>query len=112
MSIEINLQEWQTTSFATHKQLAGLVLPEDDATQSLLEALSKSEKLVFSQLRKGVVLEASSYVGRIVIGDLQITIHPKIKMLPLLHLLQYVYELRKLDLFSFSSFNTDRKSVV
>lgn len=57
MSIDIGLREWQKTSFATHKQLAGMALPEDDATQMLAQRLSESEKLIVSQLRKGVVLD-------------------------------------------------------
>ena len=110
MSIDIGLREWQKTSFATHKQLAGMALPEDDATQMLAQRLSESEKLIVSQLRKGVVLESSSYVGRIVLGDLRITIRPKVKMLPLLHLLRYAYGLRQLDLFALASFDTESLS--
>ena len=88
MSIHIDLQEWQQTSFETHKQLIGVELSEDDTTQTLIQALSASEKLKILQLRKGVSLETSSYVGKIALDDLQITIRPKIKTLPLLHLLQ------------------------
>jgi len=110
MSIEINLQEWQKTSFEIHKQLASLELPEDDATQSLLQALSKSEKLIVSQLRRGVVLETTSYVGRIALGDLRVTIHPKIKMLPLLQLLRYAFGLRQLALFSDVNFDNESLS--
>src|SRR3989442_2800162 len=100
MSIPIDLPEWQKISFETHRQLVGIELPQDDATQKLVQALSESEKLIVSQLRKGISLEALSHVGRLALGDLQITIRPKIKMLPLLHLLQYTYGLRQLDLFS------------
>ncbi len=88
MSIAIDLQEWQSATPTTHTQLAGLELPGDDATQRLVQALSDSERLKVLELRRGVSLEASSYVGRIALGNLQITIRPKITMLPLLHLLQ------------------------
>src|ERR1700694_3507158 len=108
MSVPIDLKEWQSTTFITHPQLAGMVLPEDDSTQSLIEAVS--EKLIISQMRKGIVLESSSFVGRIAVGDLQITIRPKIEMLPLLHLLQYAYRLRHLDLFSATDFTSESLS--
>src|SRR5258708_26474591 len=107
MSIAIDLQEWQPASPMTHTQLAGLELPRDDATQRLVQALSDSERLKVLELRRGVSLEASSYVGRIALGDLQITIRPKITMLPLLHLLQYAYGMRQLDLFSVAGFQTE-----
>jgi len=107
MSIAIDLQEWQSATPTTHPQLAGLELPRDDATQRLVQALSDSERLKVLELRRGVSLEASSYVGRIALGELQITIRPKIKMLPLLHLLQYAYGLRQLDLLSVAGFETE-----
>ncbi len=107
MRIAIDLQEWQSATPITHTQLAGLELPRDDATQRLVQALSASERLEVLELRQGVSLEASSFVGRIALGDLQITIRPKIVMLPLLHLLQYTYGLRHLDLLSIAGFDTE-----
>jgi 5-methylcytosine-specific restriction enzyme subunit McrC len=110
MCITIDLKEWESTTFITHPQLAGKALSEDDATQALVETLSRSEKLIISQMRKGLEIEASSFVGRIAVGDLQITIRPKIEMLPLLNLLQYAYRLRHLDLFSAAGFNSESLS--
>lgn len=110
MSIQIGLQEWQKATFETHKQLAGMELPEDNSTQSLIQKLTGSEKLIVSQLRKGVILESSSYVGRIALGDLQITIQPKIKGLHLLQLLRYAFGLRQLTLFSAVDFDNEALS--
>src|SRR5260370_13104859 len=107
MSIAIDVQEWQPASPMTHTQLAGLELPGDDATERLGQALSDSERLKVLELRRGVSLEASSYVGRIALGNLQITIRPKITMLPLLHLLQYTYGMRHLDLLPVANFDTE-----
>ena len=107
MSIALDIHEWQKVSFATHTQLVGLALPEDDRTQQVIEELSESGRLKIIQYRKGLQLETASHVGRIAIGDLQITIHPKIKLLPLLRLMQYAYGLRQLDLFSAVTFDTE-----
>jgi 5-methylcytosine-specific restriction enzyme subunit McrC len=100
MSIPVDLQEWKKASYETYTQLAGAELPQDEATQRLIRVLSESGRLTTLQLRKGLSLEASSYVGRIALGDLQITIRPKIDMQRLLHLVQYTYGLRQLDLYS------------
>jgi 5-methylcytosine-specific restriction enzyme subunit McrC len=107
MSIPIDLREWQNASSSTHKQLANALLPEDNATQTLIDTLSLSGKLTITQLRRGITLETASHVGRIAVGNLDITIHPKIQMLHLLHLLQYTYGLRQLDLFSSVAFDAE-----
>lgn len=120
MSIAISLEEWQKTSFETHKYLCGLQLTDDLTTQQLISALAggsteefsarKKKRLVVTQLRQGLVLETTSFVGRISLEGLQITIRPKIKMLPLLHLLQYAYKLRQLDRFDPAAFEVESLS--
>jgi len=55
--------------------------------------------LEISELRKGLLIKSNSYVGRVEIGDLQITIRPKIEDAPFLQLLKYAYGLRDLRLF-------------
>ncbi len=107
MSIPVSLQEWQQASPVTNKLLAGVRLPQDDETQAVIQQLSASDRLNITELAKGVFVEATSYVGRIGIGDLQITIRPKIETTALLHLLQYTYGLRQLDLFSTVAANTE-----
>jgi 5-methylcytosine-specific restriction enzyme subunit McrC len=107
MNISIDLREWQKADFKTHKELAGLLLPEDAATQQMIQRLSFDGQLIVIQHYRGVSLEASSYVGRIVVGDLQITIRPKIEAVPLLQLVQYAYGFRQLKIFSPVDFNTE-----
>jgi len=107
MSISINLREWQKLSFATSEQLLGVTLPEDTLTQRIIQELSDSGRLGIIQHRRGLQLETSSYVGRITLGDVQITIRPKIDIAPLLRLLQYAYGLRRLNLFSTVTFDQE-----
>jgi len=52
------------------------------------------------ELKNGLLLRASSYVGRVSLGELQVTITPKIQSRSLLRLLRYAYGLRDLELFS------------
>lgn len=104
----INLQEWEHIPINDNdKRLVGVTLPEDAVTQELIQSLSKSERLEITELRRGITIKAHSYVGRIVIGDVQITIRPKIAMLPLLQLMQYTYGLRDLKLFAPGNFTTE-----
>jgi hypothetical protein len=48
----------------------------------------------------GVEVRASSWVGRVTLGDLTITVRSKISGLPFLNLLRYAYSLRDLAMFA------------
>jgi 5-methylcytosine-specific restriction enzyme subunit McrC len=106
MSIPLLLQEWEQASPATNKLLAGVRLQLADETQAIVQNLSEAGKLKITELAKGVAVEATSYVGRIGIGDLRITIRPKIETTALLHLLQYTYGLRQLSLFPIAHYES------
>lgn len=98
--LKIQLKEWEhITPNERGKHLAGVFLPMDAAVRDTVRALSKSDKLHISELRAGLALEATSYVGRITLGNIQITIQPKIMGTPLLRLLRYAYGLRQLESF-------------
>ena len=49
--------------------------------------------------KRGLELRATSFVGRILLGGITVTIHPKITGGPLLSLFRYAYGLRNLDLY-------------
>src|SRR6266566_4518930 len=98
-AISIHLNEW-TRIAATEPQspLVGLFLEDTVEVKSVARALSKANMLTILELREGLSIEASSYVGRITLGHMQITIHPKITGAPLVHLLRYAYGLRDLKI--------------
>jgi 5-methylcytosine-specific restriction enzyme subunit McrC len=68
--------------------------------------LSTSGRLGITELRRGIAVSASSFVGRVQVGPLRLTIKPKIDALPLLGLLRYAYGLRDLDLHADIDFST------
>ncbi|MBI4316918.1 MAG: restriction endonuclease [Chloroflexi bacterium] len=72
----------------------------DAATQKLVNDLSRTGVLEILELRDGLFIRALSYVGRIKLGNVQITVSPKIAGIHLLHLLRYAYGLRHLQYFS------------
>ncbi|GAC1640712.1 MAG: hypothetical protein NVS4B12_02330 [Ktedonobacteraceae bacterium] len=98
--LTVQLKEWEhITPGDRGKQLEGVFLPVDAAVRDTVRVLSTSDKLHISELRAGLALEATSYVGRITLGNIQITIQPKITGTPLLRLLRYAYGLRQLESF-------------
>ncbi len=94
----IVLTEWYAASPETMPELAGLELGNDKARQ-LAEALTRSGRLSVLELRRGLRIETTSFVGSLRIGPIQLSIQPKLQGMPLLSLLRYTYGLRHLDLF-------------
>jgi 5-methylcytosine-specific restriction enzyme subunit McrC len=56
--------------------------------------------LRLTELKAGLEISATSFVGRVRVGDLSITVLPKLKPISLLRLLRYAYGFRRLELIS------------
>lgn len=97
----ITLSEWERRSPDDDERLSSLVLGTE--ARQLAEDLTKAMMLDVTELRTGLSIQACSHVGKIHLGDLEITILPKLKQASLLNLLRYAYGFRKLRLFSESS---------
>ncbi len=105
MRIPVELKEWETLSPEPGSVLYGQHLDEDSAELKLAEVLSKSNVLRIVDIHnQGLSLQSFSHVGRLRLGNLSITIRPKIEGMPLLRLLRYAYGLRDLKLFSQTEF--------
>ncbi len=102
--IRVRLREWSREPARVGTFLTGVTLPEDAQAQALLQRLDAQNKLRVVEYRRGLVIEATSFVGRIRLGPLEITVEPKLAGLPLLRLLRYAYRLRHLDLFTDADF--------
>jgi 5-methylcytosine-specific restriction enzyme subunit McrC len=95
----IELLEWRSWPPPEEERRAPLHLEEDPRVQALAERLTASGMLEVQDLRQGLVLRATSYVGSLRLGNLRITVRPKLENAPLLTLLRYTYGLRDLTLF-------------
>jgi 5-methylcytosine-specific restriction enzyme subunit McrC len=95
--ISFHLKEWtHLAPTDPGSQLTGVFLEDDASVKKVVSQLSTQRMLTISELRAGLSIETTSYVGRIRLGNIQITIHPKITGAPLVHLLRYTYGLRDL----------------
>lgn len=95
---DITCQEWGTYTPAGAPSLAGRDLG-DAAARRLAADLAAAGRLKVLELRAGLQVETTSYVGTVRLGSLQLTIQPKLDGLPLVNLLRYAYGLRDLKLF-------------
>src|SRR5690348_2044615 len=102
--LQVRLREWERFPTGTGDICQDVALPEDAHTRVLVQALAQQNKLIVTEHRRGLTIEATSFVGRIRIGALDITIRPKIPSLPLMRLLRYAYGLRHLSPFAPTDF--------
>ena len=91
---EIHLSEWETCEPKRGSPLWGMNLSEG---RDVAQELNKSRQLEILELAQGVEIRASSWVGRVELGELTVTIQPKIPGAPFLQLLRYAYGLRQLS---------------
>ncbi len=109
--LAIQLKEWEHIMPGERGNLLeGVFLSMDAGVRDTVRALSTSDKLHISELREGLALEATSHVGRITLGNIQITIQPKITGTPLLRLLRYAYGLRQLESFDDAEYSHEEQA--
>ncbi|MFM2219586.1 MAG: hypothetical protein RL240_3904, partial [Planctomycetota bacterium] len=106
-SCSITLTEWQTLGPSDCLDLAGRCLDASHGTRQAADLLAKSNLLGLTELRHGLQVQAFSHVGKVRLGDLTITVHPKIKGSSLLSLIRYAYGFRRLNLIADSTHSVD-----
>jgi 5-methylcytosine-specific restriction enzyme subunit McrC len=94
--VKLVAREWTTVSPGAGSPTRGLTL-KDDAHRRVAEQLADDNRLFIRELRAGLEIETRSYVGRIALGDLTITIVPKLAPETLLGLFAYAFDMEKLD---------------
>ena len=101
-AISVCLSEWESCDPKSDEKMVNTVLKDDPSVLKIADYLNNNNNILsIKELKNGLSIESYSYVGRIQLGDLQITIRPKIKGAPFLQLLKYAYGLRNLKLEPF-----------
>lgn len=97
--LALTMLEWEHLYPDPGTRLADFSFSNDAAARRLAQQLTEQGRLGVLELVQGLSLQATSFVGSIQLGRLQVTVRPKIAGAPLLNLLRYAYNLRRLDLF-------------
>lgn len=105
--IQINIQEWKSAGPADSPQLQHLSFDGYPEARKQAEALTSADKLEIVELASGIHIQARSFVGRVSLGPLQVSIQPKLQGKQLLTLFRYAYGLRNLELLLPSVYDTD-----
>jgi len=97
----VRLSEWERREpdALDGKVLQGLDLRDDHSRRQARE-LSKQGLLDVQELRSGLSISTTSWVGRVRLGEIEIVVVPKIAPDLLLGLLRYAYGLRDLRLLT------------
>ena len=104
--VAVQLTEWETSKPEPGSPLRGVNLPPE--ARIVADELSRSRKLEVLQLVDGVGLRAFSWVGRIELGKITVTVKPKISHAPFLNLLRYAYGLRQLTVKDDALYETEQ----
>jgi 5-methylcytosine-specific restriction enzyme subunit McrC len=92
------LAEWQDATPGTSRELTGVFLPPDQHDRKLLTRLDREGMVTVRELRAGLAVSTTSFVGSIKIGPLTIQINPKIGGRDFSALLGYALGLPNLEL--------------
>jgi 5-methylcytosine-specific restriction enzyme subunit McrC len=97
--VHVRAREWEIRAPESEAgaALAGLRL-SGAAERACAKRLSRAGMLHVRELAAGLEIEATSYVGRIQLGDLTVTVVPKLRSDALFRLFRYAYGLRDIAL--------------
>ena len=93
----VELTEWKTYEPEQGSPLCGLSL---NSGRDVAGDLMTNRQLEVLELAQGLRIQTFSWIGRVQIGDLTVSIQPKIPSAPFFNLLRYAYRLRNLTLFN------------
>lgn len=100
-AVNVRIKEWQRLAAASTGE--GRVLEnvwlEDASARALARHLTVTKTLGVEELRLGLSLHATSYVGRVSFGNVTVTVEPKIAPAALLALFRYAFRVRHLPRF-------------
>ena len=103
--IHITMQEWHTLNPSNKPELCNFRL-ENAASRALAKDISRSGMLEIVELYDGLQIRSNSFVGRIRLGNLTVSVLPKLKGMPLFILLRYAFRFRDLQTLPKANFVT------
>ncbi len=96
--IRLEMREWSRLTPEDTPELAGFRFGGQASERA--RRLTQERRLELHEFANGLHIQTGAWVGRLNLGDLQLTIRPKISGMPLVLLLRYAYQLRDFELLA------------
>src|SRR5271155_4789459 len=96
VAASITLTEWETRRPDPGTVLEGRLLSKNE--RCLASEMGEAGLLEVTELRAGLLVRSFSHVGKVRLGNVEITVLPKLERKSLLNLLRYAYGFRRLKL--------------
>lgn len=95
-SVHVRLREWQSWSPRPGGDGWEVFLSDGSPAQQTAQELTREGRLTVVETRHGLEVGATSFVGRVRLDDVTITVRPKLHGLPLWNLMRFAFDLRAL----------------
>ena len=95
-AVSITVKEWDSLTPDDNPELTGLNFDDSGPVRELVQRLAERRIVEVTELRRGISIRTFSFVGRVELGPVKLTVKPKIPGTSLLRLLRYAYGLRDL----------------
>jgi 5-methylcytosine-specific restriction enzyme subunit McrC len=106
-TVHVRLREWK--SWAPQRGWEGwdVFLGDGSPAQETARQLTHEGRLSVVETRHGLEVAATSFVGRIRLGDATISVRPKLHGLPLWNLMRYAFDLRALHSYDDAAYEAE-----
>jgi len=94
--LSVQLREWEGWSPRPSAEGWDVFLGDEGSAQETARRLTEDGRLSVIETRHGLAIQSTSYVGRVQLGPVTVTVRPKLHGLPLWELMRFAFELRAL----------------
>jgi 5-methylcytosine-specific restriction enzyme subunit McrC len=101
------MREWETWAPRSGSKGWDVFLGDGTPAQQTARELTREGRLSVIETRHGLAIDATSFVGRIRLGDVIITVQPKLHGLPLWNLMRYAFDLRALHRYDDAAYEAE-----
>ena len=103
----VRLREWDSWAPQPGGEGWEVFLGDGTPAQETARRLTAEDRLSIVETRHGLAVGSKSYVGRVRLGDVTITVRPKLRGLPLWNLMRYAFDLRALHRYDDAAYEAE-----
>ena len=103
----VRLREWDSWVPQPGAEGWEVFLEDGSPAQETARRLTAEDRLSVVETRHGLAVGSKSYVGRVRLGDVTITVRPKLRGLPLWNLMRYAFDLRALHRYDDAAYEAE-----